>query len=241
MATTADNIRRFILLQQWDDLHAFLRRLSNSEFRRVEYDVREHILPTLPNDAFWAALLHLVRYRAQAFSSGMLAIRHLADDGTLRFDTPEALQLAQTITPELARKLVDMAVPLMQTPQQIDELFRLFPLDDDQQRVAVLIRTTSPLTYFTLFRTLCHAHDNRTLALQCCRYIARKGDDLSLNMASILREYFGLHEWQGQCALHIEPYELNFLDQSYERFRYALEGKRPTILDNNQTKIHTTT
>jgi hypothetical protein len=49
-------------------------------------------------------------------------------------------------------------------------------------------------------------------------------------MAAILRAYFGLNEIQNQLSLKIEPYELSYLETSFETFKYALEGKKPTII-----------
>ena len=161
--------------------------------------------------------------------TGILAIAHLAHDGTLRFDSPEAIRLSESVNEVQAQKLVSMAVPLLTTEQQFYDLFDLFNIHDNRQRVAMLLRVETPLVYFILFKTLLHAADHHALALQCCRYILKKGDDLSFNMASILREYFGLHEIRNQLSLRIEPYELSYIDQSFERFRYTLEGKRPTV------------
>ena len=95
--------------------------------------------------------------------------------------------------------------------------------------VALLIRIDTPLAYYILFRTLCHIPDNRPLALRCYRYILRRQNDRAFNMASILRTYFGLHEAGGQLSLHIEPYELSYLDRSFEQFCYVLDGKRPKV------------
>lgn len=198
----------------------------------MERLVRVEILPTLPNDEFWAALLYLIKYREQAFLTGILAAEHLAKDGTLRFDTAEAVELANRLSAPQVQKLMNMAVPLMQTEEQMTELFERFRFDDEYQRVVVLLRQSSPLAYFLVFKTLRHVADNHELVGQCCRLLQKRGDDLSLNMASILAAYFGLTDIQVPMSLRIEPYELSYLDHSYERFRYALEGKKPKILNS---------
>jgi len=230
MITPSDHIRKCIEQEQWDLLTTLFQRLSNAEFRRAEQTIRQNILPTLPNDAFWAALLHLIKYREQAFISGIMCIGHLADDGTLRFSSPEALQLAQLVSETQVLKMMDMAVPFLRTEEQVNGLFHLFHVDDERQQIRVLLRLHTPLAYFLIFKLLCHATDSRELALLCCKALQKRGDDLSYNMVSILREYFGLTEIHSQLSLHIEPYELSYLDQSYERFCYALEGKKPKII-----------
>ena len=57
----------------------------------------------------------------------------------------------------------------------------------------------------------------------------KRKDDLSYNMASILRTYFGLSEIQGQLSLKVEEYELSYLESSFEKFRFVLEGRRPNL------------
>ena len=94
----------------------------------------------------------------------------------------------------------------------------------------MLIKEDTPLTYFLLFQALRRLADDRDFLLRCCRFLLRKGDDRALNMVSILRQYFGLDELRGRFSLRIEPHEASFVDSSFERFRYALEGKRPTII-----------
>lgn len=215
--------------RQWPQLHTLLGTLTNSEFRKVEQIVRQGILPTLPNEHFWEALAQLIAFRPQAFLTGITAISHLAADGTLMFQTPAATDLSCQLSDIQRQKLADMAIPLLRTEGQISALFDWLSITDERQQAALLIRSTTPLAYFMLFRTLRHIPDHRDFALRCCRHILRKGDDLSYNMAAILRAYFGLHEIQNQLSLRIEPYELSYLDTSFDTFRYAVEGKKPKV------------
>ena len=224
-----DRIRTMLCQQDWTTLDSLLDRLTNTEFRRIERLIRDEVLPTLSNNEFWNAYLHLIIYKRQAFLSGIRAIGRLAQARELRFDTPAALQIAETIDETQAKKVIDMALPLMQTQSHITGLFHLFHLDDERHRVSLLIRIDTPLAYYMLFRNLCNIPDNRTLALRCYRFILKRQNDRAYNMASILRTYFGLHEAKEQLSLHIEPYELSFLDRNYERFCYVLDGKRPKV------------
>lgn len=231
MAATPQNVHLSTAVRQqdWHTLDTLLTRLTNTEFRKAERMLREEVLPTLSNDDFWLAYLHLIIYKRQAFLSGIRAASHLAQERTLRFDTPSAQQVAATLDEPQALKVIDMALPLMQNQSQITGLFRLFHIDDERRRVALLIRIDTPLAYYMLFRALSHIPDNRPLALRCYRYILRRHNDRAYNMASILRTYFGLHEAQEQLSLNIEPYELSYLDRNYERFCYVLDGKRPRL------------
>ena len=209
-------ISQAIEQKQWDRLPHLLNSLSNSQFRRSESYVRESVLPRLKNDDFWEALYHLIIYKPQAFISGILAIEHLSKDGTLSYHNEGAQQLATVVNESQVQKIISMAVPKL--------------VSDERKQVAVLIQTTTPLSYYHIFRTLQHIPDHRELALRTCRYVLKKGDDMSFNMAAILRAYFGLNEIQNQLSLKIEPYELSYLETSFETFKYALEGKKPTII-----------
>ncbi|MBQ3780778.1 MAG: hypothetical protein II801_03210 [Bacteroidaceae bacterium] len=231
MTETPQTERLLALMRQrdWDTLDTLFGRLTNTEFRRTERIVRDEVLTRLTNDEFWAAYLHLIIYKRQAFLSGIRAVGRLAVEQTLRFDTADALQVATTLDERQALKVIDMALPLMQNTDQVDGLFSLFHLDDERQRVTLLIRIDTPLAYYMLFRTLCHIPDNRALALRCYRFILRRQNDRAYNMGSILRTYFGLHEAKEQLSLRIEPYELSYLDRDYERFCYVLDGKRPKV------------
>ena len=226
-----EHIATAIRQRNWEQLKLLLNRLSKSEFRKVEQDVREDILPALSNGLFWEAYLHLILYRPQAFLTGILAIRALMERTELDFNCSEAHDVAKALDEQQKLKIANMTLPLLTNERQMGQLFRWLSFDDERNQIAALIRVHSPLSYFMLFKTLKMLDEGRELALRCCRLIARKQDDLSYNMVSILRAYFGLHEVGMQLSLRIEPYELSYLDTSFETFMYALEGKKPTILD----------
>jgi len=229
---THGNLHQLILDNKWEQLCSVFAAMSHTDFRRAESFIRTTVLPQLPNEAFWETLLHLVRFRRQAFLSGVLSIAHLAQDGTLDFRSPHAAALAahlQQTHPASILKVVNMMLPLLQTEQQATALFHTFHIDDHRQRIMVLLKVESELSYYLLFNTLRHQADNRKLALDCCRYIIRRNNDMAYNMAALLQAYFGLHELRGQFSLHIEPYELSSLDRGQQTFYHILHGKRPTI------------
>ncbi len=226
---TKEALATAIRQKNWEDMRHVFDRMTNSEFRRAQQTVRENILPTLAAPDFWEAWLHLIIYRPQAFLSGIMAIGSIARREPLGTDCEAAVAAARTLDKAQVTKVLSMAIPQLQTEAQIIALFRLFQFDDERSQVAVLIRENTPLAYFMLLQTLQHIAHNHELALRCCRYILRKGDDLSYNMASILRACFGLTEITAQLSLRIEPYELSYLGASYEKFRYVLEGKRPQM------------
>ena len=76
---------RCIDARDWMGMERVLRSLSNMEFRRMERVMREEVLVTLANDVFWETLLHIIIFKRAAFLSGIVAVEHLAKDGTLNW------------------------------------------------------------------------------------------------------------------------------------------------------------
>ena len=225
-------LQHIITEGDWQGLAAALDSMSNMELRRAETHIRTTILPSLANNDFWDALLHLINYRRQAFLSGILAIEHLANDGTLDFNCPEAKQLAQTLqkdSPESNGKIINMSLPLLKTEQQIEGLLDTFCTEGDQSRVAALLKVESPQTYYALFTTLRRMPEGKQLAKRCAQFIMKHGNDMAYNMAAIMKAYFGLDELSARFSLHIEPYELSGLDSGNATFYHLLTGRRPNV------------
>jgi len=91
--TTSEAIREAIEAHDHEQLHRILERLTNMEFKRTEQSVRESLLPSLSNELFWEALLGLMKFRRQAFMSGIMSVETLAKKGTLDFECEEAIGL----------------------------------------------------------------------------------------------------------------------------------------------------
>lgn len=225
-------LRKAIEEGEWQKVVERLDAMSNMEFRRAEAHVRTQVLPMLKNDELWSALLHLIRYRRQAFLSGVLAVEGRAKDGTLRFDCDGARELAQWLReehPESVNKVVNMMLPLMQDEEQIGALLDTFETGNELSRIAALLKVDTPLCHYVLFCTLKGMHDGKALATKCAQHFMKKGDDRAYNMAAIMKAYFGLDELKGRFTLRIEPYELSMLDSGSEAFYHLLDGRRPKI------------
>lgn len=230
--TTIEALRTAIEKRNQELVHSTLARLTNMELKRTEQSVRESLLPSLPNELFWEAMLALVKFRRQAFISGIMAVETLAKNGTLDFECEEAIALSEymhTCCPESIDKLVSMALPKMQTEMQMDGLFQCFRVDNPRTRIALLLKSESPLAYYVLFKSLKHIPDQKDIVRKCCIYIMKRNNDMAFNMASIMRTYFGIDDLKSHLSLRIEPYELNLIDRSYETFFDFLNGKRPKV------------
>ncbi len=230
--TNRITIRTLIESKDWAGLGNLFARQSNADFRRTESLVRDSVMPYLSNDDFWDTYMHLMMFRRQSFLACICSIGELAKTGRLDFSSQKAVELAQWMrltSPESEAKVVRMALPLLVTGEQILSLFHLFSFTDEKSKVAVLVKETSPHAYYALFETLKQVPDDSQLLRAACLAVMRKSDDLSFNMASILKSYFGLDDIRSSFSLRIEPYELSFIDRSYENFLCVLYGKRPQM------------
>ena len=228
--TISERIGMIIDTGNWSQLPEYLSRMSNSEFRKAQQVVRENVLPTLDNSHFWEAYKHFVAYRPQAFLSGIVAIKHLVSSSTLDFDNPHVGDLANSLTSVQKGKILSMALPYLNSDSQITGMFRALDYNSPESQALILANHTTTLAYYVLFKTLRNAPDNHQLCIDICRHLMKKHDDLSFNMASLLREFFGLNEIKSQLSLNIEHYELSFIDASFQRFKYVVEGRRPFSL-----------
>lgn len=225
-------IESYIRNRDWNGLSHHLNAVSNAEFRRLQTVMRETVMPRLANAEFWETYLHLLMFRRQAFLPCVLAAEGLAKTDTLDFDCHEAHEVAEWLhanSPESVVKIIRMMVPVLTTAQQIEGLFRLLDFHNERECAAVLIKESTPYAYYVLFNVLRHAADNRQLLVAACLAIMKKNDDMSFNMASLLRSYFDLNEIKSTFSLQIEPYELSYIEQSYDNFLHVLKGKRPRI------------
>lgn len=227
--TLEQTLRSSLASADWAAFDALYARLSHTERRRAQAVVREQALPSLGNAAFWAAYAHLVGLRPQAFLSAALAMEGLAARDELDTGCEGARALAALLTHEQALKVADMALPLLRTERQVESLLALLAIGEERERLALLLKLTSPLAYFLTLRTLLRLDHRRDLALRCARLILRRGDDRAINMVCILRSAFGLDEIDVPRPLRIEPYELARLTGSLSHFCHALEGKKPQV------------
>jgi len=230
--TLAETILSHIRARNWEGLSHLLLSMSNSEYRKAEVTVREKVMTQLPNQLFWEAYLHLLIIRRQSFVTCILSAHHLALHHQLDFNCKEAIELSKWLkanSPETAEKIVKMAVPIMQNIEQLENLFQLFNYNDEQKVAAILVKETTPHAYYVLFNVMRHGADNQKLLHSVCLAMMKKNDDLSFNMASLIRSYFDLNDIKSTFSLQIEPYELSYIEQSFDTFLHVLKGKRPRL------------
>ena len=222
---------QFINAQDWTGLSQMLQSLSNMELRRMERIMREEVLTQLENGLFWETLLHIIIFKRAAFLSGVMAVGHLAKNGTLDFRTAAVQKLHEHLeatAPDSPIKICNMMMPLMQTEQQVWELLDAFHIENEINRLSILLKINSPLSYYLIFKTLKLIED-KVIARKCCMALIKRQDDMAYNAVSLIRAYFGLDDLPARFSLKIEQYELSHLDRDYDTFLHTLNGKRPKI------------
>ena len=100
----------------------------------------------------------------------------------------------------------------------MERLFQDFAITDAHRRTEFLLRTAGLVAAFVLLRTLRFEEHDRAYLVSVCRQVMKRGDNLSFNLASLLRAYFDLTEVRGTFSLTLQPFELSRLDTDFEVF-----------------------
>ena len=226
-----ERIVQCIVAHDWVGVENVLKSLSNMEFRRMECVLREDVLATLENGLFWEALLHLIIIKRAAFLSWVVAVEHLAKDGTLSFEDENVGRLYGFLKEnheESIVKVCNMMMPVLMTEEQVEQMFKAFHVESGVTRLSILLKVDSPLSYYLIFKTLKWVED-KVITRKCCMAIVKRCSDMAFNAVCLFKAYFGLDDLPARFSMNVEPYELSHIDRNYEVFLNVLNGKRPTI------------
>lgn len=229
--TITDLTYKSIEMQDWEGMEKFLSRMNVLDFRKIQTSLRKNYLCKLDNDLFWETYYHLIKHKKQAFLACIVAMERLAKEKKIDFHNDYVKQISLYLHaehPEAVKSLLNMVIPLLVNEEQIEGMFDAFDIDV-RERIALLLKTETALTYFVLFKNLKHIQDDKVMMKKCCLFIHNKNTDLAKNMACIIKEYFGIHEATAVKSLNIEQYELNYIDRDKETFINVLQGKRPKL------------
>ncbi len=220
--------------RDWNGLQAYLDSLSNSHFRTAGYMIGERLLVDVPPEDFWAVVQRLILWQPKAFTVTLAkAAAPRLKAGTLSIHDEGLRQLATALQADehlLDReKLLLQWLPVVSKPAVMEELFRLFGLQEARRRVDFLLRTDTPVAAFVLLRTLRFEEHDRDYLTSVCRQLVRRAatlshsagraDSLSFNLASLLRTFFDLPDIRGTFSLTIQPYEITRLDTDFDVFQ----------------------
>ena len=219
-------LQSFVAQRDWQGVIVYLDTLSNAQFRTAGYILGERIVGELAEKDAWALILTLVEYNPKAFLVTLLKTiskkfseksYHLHCEGAKAFfDCVKGNAL------DTQKTLLNL-LPVMDSPEDIQWLFRRLEVEEGEARVPYLVRTQTMAAAYALFRTLKYADHNHDLLVRVAYFLMKREDELAFNLASFLRSYYGLEEVKGTFALHIEPYQLARIENSYEAFSQAMK------------------
>jgi len=209
--------------RDWEALLVYLDGLSNAHFRTAGYLIGERLLPATDAATFWEVMRRLVLWNPKAFTVTIgKAAQQLLRKGTLSLSDSGFRQLAEALsTPERSidrQKLLMLWLPTIDNPQVMEQLFNDFGIHEPRRRVEFLLRTDGLPSAFLLLRALCFDEHDKAFITDVCRQVRRRGDNLSFNLASLLRTYFDLPDIRGTFSLTLQPYELSRLDTDFKVF-----------------------
>ncbi|MCR5819778.1 MAG: hypothetical protein K6F94_02345 [Bacteroidaceae bacterium] len=215
-------LRTIFAAADMDALTSYLNGLSNAHFRTAGYIIGERLMPEMETEMAWKVMLHLVQWEPKAFLVTLAkatALRlkartlSLSDDG---FRTLAANMQGEGHVID-REKLLLQWLPVLEKPDDIEGLFTSLNTDN-RRRIDFLLRTDGVAAGYVLLRTLRMEEQDIDLLKRTCTLLIKKGNALSFNFASIIKEYFGLDTVRGVFSLQIHPYELSRLDTDFETF-----------------------
>lgn len=201
-------------------LTVLLGTLSNSARRTAGYMIGERYAPCLPWERFWDLTAALVAYDSRAFLVTMLkafVVRLPARRAALRDEG--FASLCRCLNGVERQKALARLLPAMEDDAEVMHLFATLGSDDRRQWLPLLLQSATVPCYYVLFSSLRYVEDDRACLVRMAAFLIRKGDPLSFNLASLMKEYFGLDEVKGTFSLRLRPYQLSRIEQSFGAFR----------------------
>lgn len=220
------HVRGMVKTGKWNDLFRYLDHLSNSNFKSAKFILENDVLLLASSRDFWETSVRLVEYRPKAFLNSVAKVaRNRRARGNWKPDFDYLKHIAELLSGEEARparyRFIRFLLPLFSTEPDIDRLFAAFGVNAPAGRIVLLREVSQPIHYFMLFNLL-RSQDDHALTVDCCRFLIKQGDDLSYNMASLLKSYFDLKEVKGVFSLQLQPYELGYLENSFSTFERTI-------------------
>ena len=215
--------------QDWDGVVRYLQSLSHAGFRTAGYLLGERFLTEVAEEEYWTAFRRMVEFDTKALLGTLLktAVNRLGQ-GTLSVRHPGFVALAEWLEAEDRKvdehKILLYLIPALSADSDMEALFVRFHVNEPRRRMDYLLRGNSLPCYFLLFRTLRFLEHDKPLLTECCRFLMKKGDSLSFNMASLVKRYFDLPRVQGTFSLCIQPYEMARLEASFDTFAKVMSS-----------------
>lgn len=208
-----------VAAQDHEGIFQLLGSLSNSQFRTAVYMLGEQFAPSMPLEAFWPLFSAMLKHNAKAFLTVMLkALAVRMELGRASVNDEGFASLCQVMNDVDRHKTATFLLPLMKDDAEVLLLFRLLGMPHSEERISYLMKVNTLPCAFVLFSSLRYVEHDRDFLLRVAYFLMKRGDALSFNLASLMKEYFGLEEMKGTFSLRLKPFELARLETSYRAF-----------------------
>lgn len=218
-------LRVIIASGDYVNLSDYLDSLSNAMFRTAGYILGEQIMPSVSSGKFWELFILLVRYNSKAFLTTCL--KSLV--GRMRSNT---ISLSEEGYRELCfilsansidvQKTIQMLLPEMSSVEQVKSLFLSLGESDPSAWIPYLLKCRTIYAYYVLFSSLRYIEHDHDQLCRIAYFLMKNGDEMSFNLASLMKTYFALNELKGTFSLSLKPFELARIEASFESFRNAM-------------------
>ncbi|MBP5381375.1 MAG: hypothetical protein J6Y39_06590, partial [Bacteroidaceae bacterium] len=167
-------LQSFVAQRDWQGIVVYIGTLSNAQFRTAGYILGERIVGELAEKDAWALILELVRYDAKAFLVTMLkAISKKFNEKVYRLHSEGAKAFFDCVKGNAldTQKTLLNLLPVMESPEDIQWLFRRLEVEEGEARVPYLVRTQTMAAAYALFRTLKFADHDHDLLVRVAYFL----------------------------------------------------------------------
>lgn len=220
------------LTDEPEALLPYLNALSHAQFRRAGMELGERILVDIDTEHYWSVFRILFRDNRKAYLGTLLKALttrlSACEDSTDATIETDALwdepftSLCAELTDTDRRKLLLAILPCLRTPVSAERLLRQCGLAEPSAWIPFLLQVRTAPCAFLLLRSLRYVEHDRALLIRTCHYLIKAGDNISFNLASLMRISFALEEVKGTFSLTLKPYQLSRIEQNYEAFLTAI-------------------
>ena len=201
----------------------YLESLSNADFRTAGNILGEKIMAKLDEEDFWILFKELALYNPKAFLGTCLkAVKQKYMRGHFSLKSKAFASYSETVVKNDMKidqqKAVKFLLPILKEPDDMRYLLDLFHIEDPSERIKYLIRNATLPSYYLLFESAKQLEHEKDTLCRFCMELIREGHRYSYNLVSLFKSYFDLPQINGTFSLNIKPYQLNYIDLSYEKF-----------------------
>lgn len=209
-----------------EQLAAVMTQLSHSESRTAGYLLSEELLTeVLPAGEFPTWFLSVVPLSPKAYLGTFLkAALRIYAYGNLSLSDKRWEEYAEAASAIDKKKWLEAFLPKARNTEDVARLLQLFSSGTPEGCGPYLLQAGTTPAYYHLFCELRKQADDTDFITRYYYALVKKGDKHSYNLASIIKQYFGMVQLKGNFSLRIQPWELSRLELTPETFAKILES-----------------